>query len=150
MLGCAAEYGGRLRCFCPMVTRVSLSDWFALLGKDLGVFRPPAIERVSYGRGGIGLQKFMRAEGITCTGSSEGACGSALQTGLPPWARIRGGLKPPAIERPSLRTGRHRRRNNAGCGWLEDCTGMVLQGCGVSMYARSQRFAGRGSKAPGY
>lgn len=36
--------------------RVSLSDWFALLGKDLGVFRPPAIERVSYGRGGIGKQ----------------------------------------------------------------------------------------------
>lgn len=39
-----------------MVARVSLSDWFALLGKDPWVFRPPAIERVSYGRGGIGNQ----------------------------------------------------------------------------------------------
>ena len=30
----------------------------------------------------------------------------------------------------------------AGCGWLEDWMGMVLQGCGVSMRVRAQRFAG--------
>ena len=42
------------------VTRVTLSDWLALAGKNPGVFNPPAIERPSFGRGCNGLRKFMR------------------------------------------------------------------------------------------
>ena len=38
----------------------------------------------------------------------------------------------------------------AGCGWLEDCIGVVLQGSRVAMRIGSQRCADRGLKTHSY